>query len=140
MWREKIIEAKKAKNISYQMIAEAINRTEQTIKRILASKTETPRIDTVLDMGAAVGLTPEELFSETTSVLGDKSFLELKDELNKIKYELETMQTQYTSLSVELTDEKMRNVSLQAEIDMLKIKLEFKDEIIAIHDRYQGKK
>ena len=140
MWREKIIEAKKAKNISYQMIAESINRTEQTIKRILASKTETPRIDTVLDMGAAVGLTPEELFSETTSVLGDKSFLELQDELNKIKYELETMQTQYTSLSVELTDEKMRNVSLQAEIDMLKIKLEFKDEIIAVHNRYQGKK
>ena len=140
MWREKILEAKKEKNITTKMMSEAVRLPEQTIKRILTGKTEAPRIDTVLDIGAAVGLTPEELFSESTSVLGDKSFVEMEEELNMIKHELETLQARYVSLSVELTDQKMKNVSLQAEIDILKIKLEHKEEIIEINNYYRGKK
>lgn len=138
MWREQIIEAKKAKNITTKMMAEKVRLPEQTITRILSGKTETPRIDTVLDLGAAVGLTPRELFSETTSVLGDENFVVLQGKLDEATVALSALQIEFASLSAENTDLKVKNVSLQAENDLLRIKLEHKEEIIALHNFYNS--
>lgn len=137
MWREKIIEAKKAKNITPKMMSEKVRLPEQTITRILSGKTATPRIDTVLDLGASVGLSPTELFSETTAVLSDKNLSLLQEELDKANAALSALQAEFTSLSEETTELKVKNVTLQAENDMLKIKLEHKEEIIALHNYYK---
>ena len=137
MWRDVIIEAKKAKNITTKMMADAVRLPEQTITRILSGKTATPRIDTVLDMGAAVGLTPLELFSDTTAVLSDKNLSLLQEELDTANATLDALRAEYTALSEEATDLKVKLVSLQAENDMLKIKLEHKDEIIDLHNYYK---
>jgi transcriptional regulator with XRE-family HTH domain len=136
MWREQILEAKKAKNITTKMMSEKVRLPEQTITRILSGKTETPRIDTVLDLGAAVGLSPWELFSETTSVLGDKNLAILQEELDKVNAALLALQTEFASLSEEATGLRLKNVTLQSENDMLQMKLEHKDEIIRLHNRY----
>lgn len=136
MWREKIIEAKKAKNITTKMMTEKVRLPEQTITRILSGKTETPRIDTVLDLGASVGLSPWELFSDTTSVLGDKNLSMLQEELDKANAALTALQAEFASLSEEATGLKVQNVTLQAENDMLQMKLELKEEIIRLHNRY----
>ena len=138
MWREKIIEAKKAKNITPKMMSEKVRLPEQTITRILSGKTATPRIDTVLDLGASVGLSPTELFSETTAVLSDKNLTLLQEELDKANAALSALQAEFTSLSEETTELKVKNVTLQAENDMLKMKLEHKEEIIRLHDRYNS--
>lgn len=136
MWREKICEAKKTKNITTKMMSEKVRLPEQTITRILSGKTEAPRIDTVLDLGEAVGLSPWELFSETTSVLSDKNMFLLQEEVDKANAALTAMQEEFATLSEEATDLKVRNVTLQAEIDMLKMQIKFKDEIIELHNYY----
>lgn len=136
MWREKIIEAKKAKNITTKMMSERVRLPEQTITRILSGRTSTPRIDSVLDLGAAVGLSPSDLFAETTSVLGDKNLVTLQEELDQANAALAALQAEFASLSEENTDLKVKNVTLNAENDLLRLKLEHKEEIIRLHNRY----
>ena len=138
MWREKIAEAKKEKNITTKMMSERVRLPEQTIARILSGKTETPRIDTVLDLGAAVGLSPWELFSETTAVLSDKNIPLLQEELDKANAALVALQSEFASLSEEMTALKIKNATIQAENDMLQMKLKLADEVIHLHNRYMG--
>ena len=138
MWRDRIVEAKKSKNITTKMMSEKVMLPEQTIARILSGKTETPRIDTVLDLGASVGLSPWELFSDTISVLGDKNLTMLQEELDRANAALLALQAEFASLSEETTDLKLKNISLQAENDMLRMKLEHTEEILALHNYYQS--
>lgn len=138
MWREKIVESKKAKNITTKMMSERVRLPEQTITRILSGKTETPRIDTVLDLGASVGLSAWELFSETTSVLGDKNLIMLQEELEQTKAALTAMQSEFASLAEENTALKIENVTLKSEVDLLRLNNEHKDEIIRLHNRYNS--
>lgn len=140
MWREKIIEAKKNKNITTKMMSEKMRLPAQTITRILSEKTATPRIDTVLDLGAAVGLSPWELFSETTSVLGDHNLVALQEELDKANAALSALQSEFAALSEANTALKVEIVTIQSANDLLKMKLEHKEEIIALHTYYNSLK
>lgn len=138
MWRERIIEAKKAKNITTKMMAAEVRLPEQTIARILSGKTATPRIDSILDLGASVGLSPAELFAETTSVLGDKNLITLQEELDQANAALSALRAEFSSLSEENTNLKLDNVTLKAENDLLRLNLEHKEEIIRLHNRYNS--
>ncbi len=130
MWLDKIIEAKEAKGITTKQMAEKIKTLpEETIRRILSGKTKTPRIDTVLDLGASVGLSSHEIFEESTAYVGGESFKALQAELDTLKNERESIIAENKSLKEEVT-------SLSHENDILKIKLELKEEIILTHKYY----
>ena len=123
MWLDKIIEAKKALGITTKEMVERIKTLpEETIRRILTGKTQTPRVDTVLELGAAVGLSPYEIFAETNSYLGGESFKALQAERDTLADE-----------NKELRD---KVVSLTHENEILQIKLELKEEIILTHNHY----
>ena len=125
MWREKIIEAKKAQGISTKIMSERIGRhlPERTISRILSGETEFPRVDTILELGASVGLSAQEIFAETTSVVSDIN-------LAALQAEIETLKTERDSAIAE-------NAVLKDKIDTLKDKIDtLKDEIIAVHNYY----
>ena len=123
MWLEKIIETKKAKNISTKMMSEKTLIPAETITRILHGKTEFPRIDTVLELGASVGLTPWELFAETTSIIGDKA------EVDRLNTELALAQAEIAILKEKVT-------ALEGENKLLNIKLEYAEKLVAVHDYY----
>jgi transcriptional regulator with XRE-family HTH domain len=130
MWLDKIIEAKEAKGITTKQMAERIKTLpEETIRRILSGKTKTPRIDTVLDLGASVGLSSHEIFEESTAYVGGESLKALQAELDTLKNERESIIAENKSLKEEVT-------SLSHENDILKIKLELKEEIILTHKYY----
>lgn len=136
MWLDKIIEEKRKKNITTKMMAEKSRIPEQTITRILTKKTEFPRIDTVLDLGASVGLTARELFDETTSVVGDKSITMLQEELDRVNAAFAALQSDMTAISTDYAMLKSTNDDLRHENDILRIKLECKDELIRLYNRY----
>lgn len=136
MWLDKIIEEKRKKNITTKMMAEKSRIPEQTITRILTKKTEFPRIDTVLDLGASVGLTARDLFDETTSVVGDKSITTLQEELDRVNAAFAALQSDMTAISTEYAMLKSANDDLRHENDILRIKLECKDELIRLYNRY----
>ena len=126
MWREKIIEAKKAKNITTKMMSEKVMLPEPTITRILSGKTPTPRIDTVLWLGEAVGLSATELFAESTSVLGNKSLSQLEEELAKANAEI-------SALTEENAELRARNLDLIGENSVYKIKLDLQEETLGLY-------
>lgn len=117
MWRDKILEAKAKKSISTKTIADISQVSEKTVSRILKGETPFPPIDRVLSIGAAVGLSERELFSESNLVVANEDLVLLQTEL-----------AQLMDKCVRLEAE---NVSLSDENDRLRTKLAHKDEILA---------
>lgn len=131
MWRERIIEAKKAKGITTKMMAERTpsHITAETITRILNEKTDDPRISTVLALGESVGLSPWELFAESNALIAFQGFLTLQAEVEALKAQRDAL-----AASVDGLNDKL--VSLEVENNRLSLTLEHKEEIIALHNYY----
>ena len=123
MWREKIIEAKKAKGLSTKTMSEKSpsHMPEETITRILNGKTEFPRIDSVLDLCAQVGISPWELFAETTSRISDRSIIAMQEEVDMLKFERDALLRENGVLKDKVETQRTQIESL-------------KDEIIATHN------
>lgn len=132
MWRERIIEAKKTLGVSPKTMSErTMHIPERTIIRLLNGETSNPYVDTVLEVGASVGLSPQEIFSETNLVLGDKDLATLQTDLDIAKAENDTLVAENTML-------KDKIARLTTEFDLLKKELEHKDEIINLHNFYNN--
>lgn len=129
MWRERIIEAKTAQGISSKTMAERMQTTEKTVKRLLSDNSKSPYITTVLEAGAAVGLSPQEIFAETGLLIGSKTVAELQEELNATNEELKLYKFDCTVLE-ERVDE------LTAEIEKLRLELEHKEDLLDLHIYY----
>ena len=121
MWRERLIEIKKEKNITTKMWSEASGIPAETINRIINSKKdkkESPRIDTLEDLCAGLGVEVWEIF-----YLGDRSFVSLQAEINILKAERDALVAEYA-----IAKDKIE--TLKDKVDSLK------DEIIAVHNHY----
>lgn len=115
MWLEKITEAKKAQGLTAKTMSERsrMHLTERTIIRILNRETKAPKIDVILDLGATVGLSAQQLFAETDMVPLDR------EELDKLKSQVK---------------------ELTAEIELLRLKVKYQEDIIELHNRYSKTK
>lgn len=123
MWRDRIIETKKAKGITAKMMSETSQLPVETITRILNVKTDDPRISTVLALGTSVGLSEWELFADPTAVVAYQSFLTLQAEVDALKAERDA-----------LIEE---NGGLKSKVEVLRDKIDsLKDDIIALHTHY----
>lgn len=132
MWRERIIEAKNALGISPKTMSErTMHIPERTILRLLNGETTNPYVDTVLEIGASVGLSPQEIFSETGLVLGNKDLATLQADLELSKAENDILVTENSILKDKIS-------ALTAELDLLKKELEHKEEIINLHNYYNN--
>jgi transcriptional regulator with XRE-family HTH domain len=122
MWRDKLIEIKKERGFTSEMIAERTPSyiTKETITRILNSKkgTDSPRLDTLEEICSALGVEMWEIF-----YMGDKSLVSLQAEI--------------TALKAERDDLLAENAVARSKIETLRDKVDsLKDEIISIHRYY----
>lgn len=131
MWRERIIEEMTAKGISKKTMAERMKTTEKTVGRLLSDKSKSPYITTVLEAGAAVGLSPIELFAETGLIIGSKTAAQLQEELTILNNELELYKDDCAILEGRVDE-------LAAENEKLRIELAHKEDLLALHDRYSN--
>ena len=127
MWRDRILEAKKEKDIRTKSIAEFVRMPEKTVSRILSGKTQAPYVDTVIALGAAVGLTPEEIFSEAGVVVGNQDHAVLQAEVERLNTELATLIASTEKLKSQVS-------ALTVENELLQMKLEHKDELVKHKD------
>lgn len=144
MWLDRIIEEKQSKGITTKMMSERTRShiPAETITRILTKKTQTPRIDTVLELGESVGLSAAELFAETTAVISDSNTAALQAEAEAFRAESEALRIEIDCLRSERDRLVTENGILQEKVDKLRDKVDtLKDEIIATHKYYisQGK-
>ena len=127
MWRDRILEAKKEKDIRTKTIAEFVRMPEKTVSRILSGKTQAPYVDTVIALGTAVGLSPEEVFSETGVVVGDQ-------DLAVLQVEVERLTTELAALRADAEKLKSQVSALTVENELLRMKLEHKEELVKHKD------
>lgn len=139
MWNERIIEAKKAQDITPKMMSERTrgHLPERTIVRILSGETPNPRIDTIIELGAAVGLTPQELFADTNVLVATETLVEVKETLAEVQETAEEVEAEKDNVLAVNEELKAENISLKTEIQGLKDELarkeaQHKDELLAL--------
>ena len=136
MWREKINEVKRTKNIRTKNIAEKAMMNEKAVSRILNGERKAPSIEDVIAIGEAVGLSAIELFADSGMVIGEQKVAELTDELNKRDLEITGLRAELRSLSEENATLKALNCTLSAQNEVLLTKLELTEELVETHRYY----
>lgn len=127
MWRDRILAAQKEKGITTKAMAEYAKMSEKSVTRILTGKTQTPYVGNVIELGASVGLSPQEIFSETGLVVGDQNLAILQADVDRLTAELAQRENENEGLKHQVT-------ALTVELDLLRLKLEHKEELIKHKD------
>ena len=121
MYRERLEELRKEKNITNKKWAEESGVSIDTINRIIRPENpekDSPRVNTLEDLCKVLGVELWEIF-----YMGDKSFVSLQAELIALKAERDAL----------LVD----NGALKDKVETLRDKVDsLKDEIIDLHNYY----
>lgn len=131
IFRERLVEEKKKAGISAESMAarSRLHISEDTISRILNGKTTDPGTSTLSDICETLNIEMWEIFMDSTLAAEFKVFLELKSKN-------EETEAERIRIIAENEDLKARNLTLTQKIEKLEMKLEHKEEIIALNDRY----
>ena len=129
MWLDNLKELKKAKGMSSKQIAEQTNLPERTVSRIFSGDTDNPYVDTLRRIVAVLDGSLDDLFAESKIVVGGQ-------DLATAQAEVERLTAETSMLSAENTVLKDKVTALTAENDLLRLKLEHKEEIISLHNYY----
>ena len=129
MWLDRLKELKKETGMSLNQIAEKANLPEKTIDRIFSGRTNNPYVDTLQRIVCVLGASLDDIFSDTKVVVGTEKLATLQENMETATAELNMLKAEASML-------RDRVNSLTAENDLLRMKLEHKEEIIALHNYY----
>lgn len=129
MWLDNLKELKKEKGMSAKQIAEATNLPERTVSRIFSGDTDNPYVDTLHRIVTVLGGSLDGILADTKVVVGGADLITLQADVDRLNGEL-------AIASAELAMLKDKVAVLTAENDILRLKLEHKEEIIALHNYY----
>jgi transcriptional regulator with XRE-family HTH domain len=129
MWLDNLKELKKAKGMTTKQIAENTNLPERTVTRIFSGDTPNPYVDTLYRIVVVLDGSLDDVLADSKTVVGNANLVTLQIAVDKLTGELSMAQAELSVL-------KDKVVNLTAENDLLRIKLEHKEEIISIHNYY----
>ena len=90
-----------------------------------------PRLTTLIDIASSLGVSMEEIFSEGNAVVATCDVIELHNENERLLAENSLIIAENAML-------KDKVAALTGENDILRIKLEHKEEIISLHNYYNA--
>ncbi len=129
MWLDNLKEFKKQKGLTSKQIAEIAKLPERTVVRIFSGDTPNPYADTLYRIAEVLDVSLDDILADSKAVVGSANLATLQAEVERLNSELSLMQAEKAVL-----EDKARTLS--AENDLLRMKLEHKYEIIAIHNYY----
>ena len=129
MWLDNLKELKKTKGMSVKQIADATNLPERTVNRIFSGDTDNPYIDTLHRIVTVLDGSLDSILADSKTVVGNTNLITLQEDIDRLNNEMMLLQAENALL-------KDKNSSLTAENDMLRMKLEHKEEIISLHNYY----
>ena len=129
MWLDNLKELKKAKGMSSKQIAEKTNLPERTVSRIFSGDTPNPYVDTLYRIVAVLDGSLDDVLADSKTVVGNTNLATLQADVDRLNSEVILLQAE----NKVLTD---KNAILTTENDMLRMKLEHKEEIISLHNYY----
>ena len=129
MWLDNLKELKKEAGMSVKQIADVTNLPERTVSRIFSGDTEHPYMDTLQRVVSVLGGSLDSLFADTKVVVGNSDLITLQSDIDKLSNELATLREENTMLKDIVN-------KITTENDILRMKLEHKEEIISLHNYY----
>ena len=127
MWLDNLKELKKQTNLSSKQIASMTNLPERTVCRIFSGETDHPYMDTIRCIVSALGGSLDDIFADTKVVVATETAVTAEKELVVAEKELSEAENNVL---------KDKVAALTAEVELLKMQLKHKDEIIALHNYY----
>lgn len=129
MWLDNLKELKTAKGMSAKQIAERTNLPERTVTRIFSGETPNPYADTLRRIVTVLDGSLDGIFADTKVVVGGSNLADLQAEVERLTSEL-------TLANAENAVLQDKAAALTAENDILRLKLEHKEELLALHNYY----
>ena len=130
-WLLKLDDCRIKASMSTKQIAEAIGESDRLVYRIFAGEAKNPSVNVVRKIIRSVGGSVREIFEESGAVICGQDIVTLQSNLDSLAAELSILQAENAVL-------KSKADTLSAENDMLRLKLEHKEEIIALHNYYNS--
>ncbi len=129
MWLDNLKELKKKAGMSAKQIADKTSLPERTVTRIFSGDTDNPYVDTLHRIVTVLGGSLDDILADTKVVVGEKNLVVLQENVEVVTAERDLIVAENAIL-------KSKVDTLTAEIEMLKMQLKHKEEIIAIHNYY----
>ena len=117
-------------------VAEKARVASRTVTRLFNGEIKSPFADTLDSVCHAIGCTLNDIFSDAKVVISDTSLCELKEQVEVVTADLDAVSAEHDMAVAENAILKSRISSLTAEIDLLRMQLQHKEEIIALHNYY----
>lgn len=143
MWLDNLKELKESTGMSFKQIAEMTNLPERTVARIFSGDTDNPYVDTLHRIVSVLGGSLDSILADSKAVVGNANLSTLQEDIDKLNGEVDRLNSEVdrfngevTLLSAENSILKDKVNALTAENDLLRIKLEHKEEIISLHNYY----
>jgi transcriptional regulator with XRE-family HTH domain len=125
MWLDNLKNLKKQSGMSAKQIAEKTNLPERTVSRIFSGDTENPYMDTLRRIVDVLGGSLDDIFVESRVRVANTDLIALQAEYDKLQSEANDLRAE----NVRLND---KVVTLDAELDRLRLTLSHKEEIISM--------
>lgn len=138
-WLENLKRVKKDKNVTNKWIAEQSDVPQKTVDRIFSGDTDSPKFDTIRLVCKALGVSIDDIASDTMTVLGNKTHVTLQAENEALTAENAALKDKLEDVTAENVLLRERVCHLTSEVKHLQDKLDLKDEIIAVHNHYINK-
>lgn len=127
MWIDNLKELTAKSGLTTKEISERAMISEKTIDRLLDGKAKTIYADTLDRWCTAIGVSPGDVFAESKAVIGTENLATLQNKIEITSAEMDMLTAENNIL-------KDKVVALNAEVDLLKMQLAHKDEIIKLKD------
>jgi hypothetical protein len=136
MWLETLMEA--TRGISPKTLSERTkgHLPERTIIRILTGETAHPRIDTLIELGLAAGLSPQDLFSDTNVIVATETLAEVKEAAVEAEAKQEIVTAENEIIASKLAAAEARIVALESELALVKQDNAHKAELLAVYNYF----
>ena len=126
---ENLKDLKKETGMTVKQIAEKTNLPERTVSRIFSGETDNPYVDTLHRIVTVLGSSLDGIFADTKLVVGEENLAALQTDIDRLTNEL-------TLANAELAVMRDKVCNLTAENEILRLKLEHKEELLALHNYY----
>ena len=136
MWLENLRELKEKTGMTSKQIADNQNVSEKSVKRVFSGDAKNPGVDLVRKIIDAMGGSWHDIFAESGAVIGSQDLATLQAEANKLTEENAILAQNLNIANIDLSVQKDKVAALETEVELLKMKLMHKEEIIAIHNYY----
>lgn len=136
MWLDNLKELRKRTGMSAKQIADKTNLPERTVNRIFSGDTDNPYVDTLHRIVTVLGGSLDDILADTKVVVATESLVKVKETLEEVKDSANIMEAERDLIKIENERLKVENANMATELQLLKLELQHKDELLAVHNFY----